>query len=130
MPRPKSRAVPGTVRRRRPFPSTQGIGVMHNAQCTIRSILLGSCILHGAFFIAGCSIPAIESADCTDARNVAKRYYSLAIGGDLEHQPDAMREFKKLLAPDFSVSGADATGGRDPYDFSLIMPSSSRFDEC
>ncbi|HEY2847917.1 MAG TPA: hypothetical protein VGI80_08865 [Pyrinomonadaceae bacterium] len=41
-----------------------------------------------------------------------------------------MRAFKALLAPDFSVGGTDASGGRDPYNFSLITPSSSRFDEC
>jgi hypothetical protein len=93
---------------------------------------IGHCALCIVFAlcIAGCSIPAIESADCTAARDVAKRYYSLAIGGDPAHQPDAMTQFKKLLAPDFSVGGTDISGGRDPYNFSLITPSSSRFDEC
>jgi hypothetical protein len=81
-------------------------------------------------FIGGCSIPAIESADCTAARDVTKRYYSLAIGGDLAHQPDALAQINKLRAPGFSASGADTNGGRDAYNFSLITPSSSRVDEC
>ena len=96
----------------------------------MRSIVLGLCIVHCALCIGACSIPAIEAGDCTAARDVAKRYYSLAIGGDLKNQADAMREFKALLAPDFSASGSDSNVGRDPYNFSLVTPSSSRFDEC
>ena len=94
------------------------------------SILAALCIVHCAFFIGGCSIPAIESADCSAAREVTKRYYSLAIGGDLAHQPDAMRDLKELLAPDFSATGTNSGGGRDAYNFSLTTPSSSRVDEC
>lgn len=116
---------------------------MDNGRLTLRGIRLGSSIIHRpssivvalcivscTLSVVACSIPAIESPDCTAARDVAKRYYSLAIGGDVANQPDAMREFKNLLAPDFSVTGTDMSDGRDPYNFSLITPSSSRFDEC
>jgi hypothetical protein len=103
---------------------------MDNRQWTIRDLVLALCIVSCTLSVVACSIPAIESSDCTAARDVAKRYYSLAIGGDLANQPDSMTQFKKLLAPNFSVSGTDLGGGRDPYNFSLITPSSSRFDEC
>src|SRR3954453_15952262 len=96
----------------------------------IRKLAISLCIVHCALCIGGCSIPAIESADCTAARDVTKRYYSLAVGGDLAHQPDALAQINKLRAPGFSVSGADGSGGRDAYNFSLITPSSSRVDEC
>jgi hypothetical protein len=103
---------------------------MQNAKCTIRTVLLSFCILHCALCIISCSIPAIESPDCSAAREVTKRYYSLAIGGDLADQPDSLRQIKQLQAPDFSVGGTQISGGRDPYNFSLVTPSSSRVVEC
>jgi len=103
---------------------------MQNAKCTVRRVLLSFCILDCALCIISCSIPAIESADCSAAREVTKRYYSLAIGGDLADQPDSLRQIKQLQAPGFSVGGTQISGGRDPYNFSLVTPSSSRVDEC
>jgi hypothetical protein len=109
---------------------------MHNAKCTISPRCLPLCIVHCALCIAialsivSCSVPKIESADCSAAREVTKRYYSLAIGGDLAHQPDAMAQIRAMLTPRFTASGVKAGDGRDPYNFSIRPPSSSRVDEC
>ena len=88
------------------------------------------CIVHCALCILSCSVPKIESADCSAAREVTKRYYSLAIGGDLAHQPDALAQVKGLQTPKMTVTGTKPGDGRDQYNFSLTPPSSSRVDEC
>jgi hypothetical protein len=108
---------------------------MDNRQCTILRIWRGSSIFSCALSIAaalciGACVPKIESNDCSAAREVTKRYYSLAIGGDLAHQPDALAQIKSLLAPRFTATGSTQGANRDPFNFSIIPPISSRVDEC
>ena len=100
---------------------------MHNGQWTIRKLVLGLCIVYCAFWIVAC-VPKIESADCAAARDVVKRYYSLAIGGDLAHQPDALASINALRSPAFTAG--PVIGGSDPFYFSFVPPTSCRVDEC
>jgi hypothetical protein len=59
-----------------------------------------------------------------------RQYYSLAIGGELEKHPDSLAKIRSLMTPEFSARSGPVEPGRDPYNFSLIQPTSSRLGEC
>jgi len=41
------------------------------------------CILHCALCIVGCSVPKLETPQCTEARDAVKRFYSFHFGNDM-----------------------------------------------
>ena len=100
---------------------------MHNAKCTLHNTVRILCVVYCAACLAACSIPNLDSPECAAARDVAKKYYSLAVGGDPMSHPEVLAKLKALRAPNFSASPA-AEG--DPYYYSSVPPTSYRADEC
>lgn len=88
-------------------------------------ICLAAWLLHSA-----CSIPNLEAPGCSEARDAAKRYYSLATGGETATLPEVSSRLNDMRSTTFSVAPAGGDAGRDPYNFSRIQPISSRVGEC
>ena len=88
------------------------------------------CISVFCFCFSACSIPNLEAGECTMARDVLKRYYSLAIGGDLANTPGLRDELVALRTENFIVSNLSESSGGDPFFFSKISPSSFRINKC
>jgi hypothetical protein len=85
------------------------------------------CLFTFAFcLLAACSVPKLESPDCSAARDAARQYYSLAIGGETGTRPDVVEKLKAMRSPAFSVDGTTAEEGRDEYYFSRLHPTSYR----
>jgi len=96
---------------------------MRNAR--LKRIVFAFFILNFAF-AAACSIPNLDPPECAAARDVAKQYYSLAIGGDPMSHPDVLARLKALRASGFTAGPMEG----DPYYFSSEQPTSSRVGQC
>lgn len=91
---------------------------------------LHCCLFAFAFcLLSACSIPKLESADCSAARDTARRYYSLAIGGEPGSRPEVLEKLKALRTANFSANVA-AEDGRDPFYFSRVQPTAYRVGAC
>ena len=56
------------------------------------------CIFNFAFLVfSACSIPNLESQDCTDARNTVKELYSYHFGNDMKFTKENLKQREKYL---------------------------------
>jgi hypothetical protein len=74
------------------------------------------CLFPLSLCLGACSIPKLESPDCSAARDVAREYYSLAIGGE------------RMRTSTFSHR--ESVDASDQFYFSRIRPTSYRAGEC
>ena len=88
------------------------------------------CLFTFAFcLIAGCSIPKLESAGCSSARDAAREYYALAIGGEPGSRPEVLEKLKAMRSANFSAN-VDGGEGRDQFYFSRLQPTAYRVGTC
>lgn len=83
-------------------------------------------ILQLSLFAAACSIPNLETAQCSEARDVVKEFYSWYLGTDptqLEQQPEVLDRF---ISPKF----AQSVGGIDPFFLSDTPPTTFKVGRC
>jgi len=80
------------------------------------------------FAVSSCSVPNLESPECSAARDVVRQYYSLAIGADPMSNPTALSKLKALRSTNFTVS--PVRGDADQYHFTSQQPISYRVGEC
>lgn len=88
------------------------------------------CLLPFAFCLVSCSLPTLESPECSAAREAAREYYSLAIGGEPNSHSEVPARLNALRTPGFSTGETATRDGRDPYYFSLLQPTSYRVGTC
>jgi len=50
-------------------------------------------------FVSSCSIPNLEEAECTEARNDVKQFYSYHFGNDMKPSPKNLILREKFLSP-------------------------------
>ena len=62
----------------------------------LRSVIF-VCLLFSVVFQLNCSIPNLESQDCTDARNTVKELYSYHFGNDLKFTKENLKQREKYL---------------------------------
>ena len=55
------------------------------------------CVLLLIFFHSNCSIPNLESQDCTEARNTVKELYSYHFGNDMKFTQKNLKQREKFL---------------------------------
>lgn len=55
-----------------------------------------------------CSVPTLESAACTDAKMLAKEFYSQHFAGDMKNSPENLALRAKFLTPEFQTAAAAA----------------------
>lgn len=73
---------------------------MKNSKFKIRNLGRAFCILIFAFLIfafGGCSIPNLESPECTAARDGVKKFYSFHFGNDMTPSPENLKAREKFL---------------------------------
>ena len=74
---------------------------MLNAKCKIHNLLLLFCILYFALCISSCSIPNLESPECSDARNAIRELYSFHFGNDMNTSMENIELRSKFLTSSF-----------------------------
>lgn len=107
---------------------------MHNAKCKMHNFFLQFCILHFAFFIAGCSIPNLEDPACTEARTAVREFYSFHFGNNLAFANEDLERRKEYLTSAFFESlryqPRDVPPGVDPFTRTDDLPKAFRVGEC
>jgi hypothetical protein len=74
-----------------------------------------SVLLAIAGVVAGCQIPVLESAECRDAKNYVREFYSFHVGNDMHPSPQGLELRKQFLTPQLANSLASATDEQTDY---------------
>lgn len=62
----------------------------------LRSVIF-ICLLFSVVFQLSCSIPNLETNDCTEARNTVKELYSYHFGNDMKFTKENLKQREKFL---------------------------------
>lgn len=78
-----------------------------------------------------CSIPNLESADCSSARDSAKQFYSFHFANDMQAKFDNFKARERFLTPRFftALSGAPESV-LDPFTLTTESPRTFKIAEC
>ncbi len=107
---------------------------MQNSKFKIQNILRAFCIFNVAFLIAasaGCSIPNLETSQCSETRDAVKRFYSFHFGNDMAPTRDNLSARKPYLTDRLfnSLWAVDSIAG-DYFTASSDVPKAFRVGEC
>lgn len=86
------------------------------------------CIMHFALCIGACSIPNLEKAQCAEARDSVKQFYSWYLGTDAEAKSRQPEIFRKFVSTGLPVDPEKWQS--DPYLLTNNFPKSFRVAEC
>jgi len=56
------------------------------------------CLLSSVFCLLSCSIPNLESPECTEARNTVREFYSYHFGNDMKFSAENLNRREKFLS--------------------------------
>ena len=89
------------------------------------------CIVNFAFLLLACSIPNLEDAACTEARQTVKEFYSLHFAGEMRYSPENLQSRKKYLTPEFAASLPNAPTDADVFTVDTNdYPKAFRIGNC
>ena len=74
-----------------------------------------------------CSIPNLESQQCSEARDSVKEFYSWYLGTDPEQRNKQPEVFKKYLSASLLTN---ASGETDPFFNSATPPTTFKIGKC
>ena len=94
-----------------------------------RKILL-FCLLLTAYCSLACSVPKLESAECTEARIAVREFYSQHFGGEMRFSPENLKERQKFLTDELVKTLPDAPTDRDPFTLTDDLPRTFRVGGC
>ena len=104
---------------------------MQNSKRTMQNLVFALCIVHCAFFIASCSIPNLESAECVEARDSARQFYSFHFGNEMKPGTDNFKARERYLTPRYFASLATYPEAvRDPFTLTTEYPRTFKLAEC
>ncbi|HEX8638305.1 MAG TPA: hypothetical protein VF692_09600, partial [Pyrinomonadaceae bacterium] len=102
-----------------------------NEKCKRRFLLFAFLYFNFALFFAACSIPNLESAECTEARQTVREFYSFHFGGEMRFSPENLRLRERFLTPEFAASLPDAPTEVDVFTVnSNDYPKAFRAGNC
>jgi hypothetical protein len=95
-------------------------------------IVFAFCLLPFAFSSFGCgSIPNLESAECTAARNSARQFYSFHFANNMVPSVETFKAREQFLTPRFNAALAAALpSDLDPFTMSVDLPRTFKIAEC
>ena len=97
----------------------------------MHNFLLWFCVLHFALFVTSCSVPNLEQPECTQARDVVKRFYSFHFGNDMHPSAENIKARKDYLTADlFNTLSAVTDEKRDYFTDSENYPKAFRIGAC
>lgn len=104
---------------------------MQNSQCRVLNIVGLLCVLHFAFCIGACSVPKLETAECSQARDAVKRFYSFHLGNDMQPSYENLAARRAFISPELaSKLAATSDMSRDYFTDSDNFPRAFRVGEC
>jgi hypothetical protein len=92
--------------------------------------VLTLCILHCALCIT-CSIPNLEGAGCSEARDAVKQFYSFHFGNDMRPTADNLKLRERFLTPELArqLEAAPETS-RDYFTATDQAPTTFKIGKC
>lgn len=69
----------------------------------------------GFLAFAGCSIPNLESTQCSEARTALREFYSFHFGNDMRFNAENLRLRKHFLTNELYTELENAPAGGDPF---------------
>lgn len=69
-----------------------------------RFLLYAFLTFNFALFFAACSIPNLESAECAEARQTIKEFYSFHFGNEMKFSPENLQLRERFLTPEYAAS--------------------------
>lgn len=89
------------------------------------------CMVHCALFVAACSIPNLEPAECVEARDSARQFYSFHFGNEMRPSAENFKAREKYLTPRYFASLATyPESGVDPFTLTTDYPRTFKLAEC
>lgn len=89
------------------------------------------CLLSAVFWLPSCSIPNLETADCTDARNAVREFYSFHYSNDMRFNQENLKQRKKFLTPElFQTLSQQPDSATDYFTASEEPPKAFRVGGC
>ncbi|HKP68108.1 MAG TPA: hypothetical protein VJV05_02415 [Pyrinomonadaceae bacterium] len=84
----------------------------------------------GVAFLTSCSIPNLESEECTPSRDAVRELYSYHFGHDLGFTDKDLEARREYLTPNFFESLRQAPQVTDPFTHMENPPKAFRIGEC
>lgn len=78
----------------------------------------------------GCSIPNLESPECTESRNVAREFYSFHFGNDMKFTTENLELRKRFLTEKYFERLKGSRAADDPFTNTTDYPKAFRIGEC
>ena len=104
---------------------------MNIAKCRMQDLIFILCILHSVFCIAACSIPSLESQQCSQARDAVKEFYSFHFGNDMRPSSENLKLREKFLTPElFDRLLAVTSSKADYFTATDNFPKAFRVGSC
>ncbi len=92
-------------------------------------------LLLSAYCLLACSLPNLEEADCTQARDIVREFYSFHFANDMHPTRENIRLREKYLTSDFATSlmhdeDSVTPATKDLFTNSEDFPKAFRVGEC
>jgi hypothetical protein len=85
------------------------------------------CLLVAANWQLACSIPKLESPQCSEAGDQVKEFYSWYLGTDAEMRGRQRDVYERFISPKFQT---DVAAGTDPFFRSTTPPTTFKIGKC
>ncbi|HEX8369162.1 MAG TPA: hypothetical protein VF604_11530 [Pyrinomonadaceae bacterium] len=88
--------------------------------------------MHFGLCISSCSVPNLESPECTGARAAVREFYSNHFGGDMKFTSENLKAREKYLTPDLARLLEKFLTDSDPFTLSAPddVPKAFRVGNC
>ncbi len=104
---------------------------MQNSKFKIKKWIGFIFILNFSFLIYSCRLYSLEPLECTEARVVAKQFYSFHFGNEMRPSLENLRSRERFLTPRFfSALTASGEGSLDQFTLTENYPKSFKIGEC
>jgi hypothetical protein len=81
-------------------------------------------------FATACSLPALESPQCTDARETVRKFYSFHFGNDIAYTVEDIEKRKPYLTDEFAAKQTAYGTTFDPFTLAEDPPRTFKLGEC
>lgn len=88
------------------------------------------CLLLTANCSLSCSVPTLESPECTAARQTVRDFYSFHFGNDMQFSPENLKERERFLTADLVNNLQNAPTDKDPFTLTSDLPKAFRVGGC
>ena len=97
-------------------------------QFAIGRLLKAYCLSLIAVCFCGCSVPNMQSQQCSEASDSVKEFYSWYMGTDAEERAKRPAVYRKFISPDFPLDSKNWES--DPYLLSHNFPTTFKVGKC